>query len=125
MPSDDGVRLDDHEDRPPARPPSSEGDPEGPVDGRKSWPPLLVGVDRELLPEGELDDRLSLSAPEEGRDAAERGDEKGDEGTHRVQILAGAKAIGKPESGSLVGLSFGEALGARSRVLNGITADKS
>ena len=83
-----------------------------------------MGVDRELLAEGELDDRLSLSAPEEGRDAAERGDEKGDQGTHRAQILAGAKATGKPESGSLVGLSFGDASRSRREILNEITADE-
>jgi hypothetical protein len=120
MPSDHGLRLHDHEDGSPARPPSRERDPEGSVEGRESWPPLLVGVDCELLAEGELYDRLLLSAPEEGRDAAERGDQKGDQGTHRAGILAGAKDAGETESGARAGLSSRDASGSGSGSLKEI-----
>ena len=40
--------------------------PEGPVQGRKTWPRMTVDVDGELLAERELHDGLVLSAPEEG-----------------------------------------------------------
>lgn len=109
LPSDDGLGLDDDEGALPPRPPSREGDPEGSIDGGESWPPLLVGVDCELLAEGELYDRLLLSAPEEGREAAERGGDKGSQGTHRAGILAGAKVPGKAESGAPAGLSSRDA----------------
>jgi len=65
------------------------------------------------LPETSYD-RLLLSAPEEDRDAAERGDQKGDQGTHRAGILAGAKDSGKTASGAPAGPSSRDAPKPRS-----------
>ena len=45
-------------------PETREGDPEGAVYGREPRPRATSGVDRELLPKGELDNGLVLSAAE-------------------------------------------------------------
>jgi hypothetical protein len=38
---------------------------------RESWPGAFLGIDRELLAEGKLDDRLVLAIPEEGENESE------------------------------------------------------
>src|SRR5881397_2935839 len=48
----------------PPRPEARQGDPEGAIQRRETRPSVPMGVDRELLPECELDDRLALATPE-------------------------------------------------------------
>jgi hypothetical protein len=115
MPAEDGLGLDHDQDGPPARPPSGEGDPESSVEGRNRWPRVLLVVNRELLAQGELDDRLVLPAPEQGRDAAERSDEKSGQGAHRAWIVTGPTAEGKSASFELVGLLSADELQCRAR----------
>ena len=76
MPADDRLGLDDDQDGLPTRPQPGERDPEGAIEGREPRPPLLLDVDRELLPERELDERLVLPAPDKGWEAAKGGDEE-------------------------------------------------
>ncbi|HYR80450.1 MAG TPA: hypothetical protein VEO55_10625 [Candidatus Dormibacteraeota bacterium] len=62
MPADDGLRLNDGKRGSPSGPESRQGDPKGAIQRRETRPPVPMGVDRELLSQCQLDDRLILSA---------------------------------------------------------------
>ena len=71
MPGDDRLGLDDDEGTLPARPEASQCNPEGPIDRGEVRARVFVGIDRELLAESELNDRLFAPTPEEGWDRFE------------------------------------------------------
>jgi len=62
MPSRHGIRLDDDQDFFPPRPSPWQQDPEAPIGRGDAGSASLLAEGRELLAEGEFDDRLSASA---------------------------------------------------------------
>jgi hypothetical protein len=105
VPADHGLWLNDEESASPSRPEARQGDPEGAIDGReaRSWVP--IDVDRELLAERELDDRLVALAPEEGEDATQNRDRERCGGRpHRGRILLMSAMRREPESRLAIGL---------------------
>jgi hypothetical protein len=72
MPTNHSARLDDDEGLFPARPEPGQRDPEGAVQRREPGLRSLLGVGRELLAQGKLDDRLRLAPSEEGEDRAKK-----------------------------------------------------
>jgi hypothetical protein len=60
MPANYGLWLDDDEDVSLAGPESEEGDPESPISVGDPRTRLLLGVDGELLAEGQLDEGLAM-----------------------------------------------------------------
>jgi hypothetical protein len=105
MPADHGLGAHHHESASPARPQAREGDPEGAIEGGEPWPAVSMGVDRELLTEGQLDDGLALAAPDEGQGAAQYGSDEAEQRPKHRPILIAAGAEWEPESRAAVGLS--------------------
>jgi hypothetical protein len=68
MPTDDGLWPNDPERILPARPESGEHDPERTIERGNPWRRTILGLDRELLAQHKLDDRLFLATPEEGEE---------------------------------------------------------
>ena len=66
----------------PSRPEAREGDPEGAIQRGETRPWVSMGVDRELLAEGQLDHGLVLTTPKEGDGAAKDRDPEGDQRPH-------------------------------------------
>ena len=64
MPTNHGLRTNDDEVVSPLRPEPRKGDPEGSVQWAQSRSRPILGVDRKLLAEGKLNDRLFLATPE-------------------------------------------------------------
>ncbi len=69
MPADHGLGLYDDQSALPARPEARKRDPERAIERRQSRPRLPLRVDGELLPQGQLHDRLVLATPEEREEA--------------------------------------------------------
>ena len=82
----------------PPRPEARQGDPEGAIQRRETRPPVPMGVDRELLSQCQLDDRLILSASEEREDATEDRDRESGCRPHRGSILAESATRRQAES---------------------------
>ena len=69
VPADHGLGLDDDQDFPPARPELVECDPEGAIQGGELGSGAPLGVGRELLAKGQLDDCLLPASSEERKNA--------------------------------------------------------
>ena len=89
MPADHGLWPNDYEMILPPRPEAGEHDPESTIEGRESGPPLLMGIDRELLPQGKLHDGLLLVASEEGEGAVTEQRCETDQSAHGDRDRAG------------------------------------
>ena len=87
MPTDHRVRLDDDEDLFPARPEPQECNPEGTIERREPGLRSRLGVGRELLAQGQLDDRLLIAASEEGESTAKKDRREIEQSLHRGEIL--------------------------------------
>jgi len=87
MPSHDSLGLDDHEGAYPPRPESAECDPESSISRRKARARLFLSGDRELLPQGQLDDGLLSACPEQGQQRSEENECVSDEGANHRGIL--------------------------------------
>ena len=72
MPADHGLGLDNDQDFLPARPEPVEHDPEGAIKGCEPRSGSRLGVDRELLAKGQLDDRVLPASSEEGQNAGQQ-----------------------------------------------------
>jgi hypothetical protein len=68
MPSGHGVGLDDDDDVLPSRPDPRQQHPEASIGCCDAGSASLLGEGRELLAEGEFDDRLLAAASKEGLD---------------------------------------------------------
>ena len=64
----------DNEQVSPLPPQPGKGDPERSIERAQSRSRPFLGIDRELLPECQLDDGLFLTTPEEGAQAVEKSD---------------------------------------------------
>ena len=82
MPTDDGLRANDHEMILPARPQARNGDPESSVQWRKLWPWAFLGIRSKLLLQSQVDDRLLSMTSGEGKDAVEEQRCETDQGAH-------------------------------------------
>ena len=71
MPASHGLRLDEHEGIIPPRPEQVERNPESSIGRCEARARLLLGVYRELLLQGELDDGLLSSSSDQGRQCSE------------------------------------------------------
>jgi hypothetical protein len=72
MPSDYGLRANDHEVVLPARPEPRERDPEPAIERGKPGTLAILSIDRELLAQGKLDDGLILTTSEEAERATKQ-----------------------------------------------------
>jgi hypothetical protein len=105
VPSNYGLGLDDDEAGLPARPAAGEDDPEGPIERGEPGTRRLGCVGRELLAEGELDDRLLALAPEEGGDDSYCEHRVADQNSDHVEILRQVRADIESDSESEAGIS--------------------
>ena len=70
MPAGHGLGVDNEQRTLPARPDARKRDPERAIERVEPWPVLPLGVDSELLPQGQLHDGLLLATPEEREEAS-------------------------------------------------------
>ena len=94
MPSDDGLGSDDHEGISPPWPELAECNPEFSISCSEARTRLLLCVDRELLPQGKLDNGLLLACPEHGPYRGENNRCVGEKDSdHRRILNAGPQEI--------------------------------
>ncbi len=98
MPANDRLWSNDDKVISPLRPQPGKGDPERPIERAQSRSRPLLRIDRELLPEGQLDDGLFLTAPEEGAQAVEKSDRELDERPHGSRMVHDRVGQNEPES---------------------------
>ena len=88
MPTDHRVRLDNDQDLFPSRPESEQRHPEGAIERRELGLRPRLGVGCELLPQGQLDDRLLIAASEEGENRAKEHRREIEQSLHRERDAA-------------------------------------
>ncbi len=105
MPSYDGFRANNYKLILRTRPESREHDPERTIELGNPRPRPIVGINRELLAQRKLDDRLLLATPEEGGDATEDQDDENDQRPHAAVILRDQTVWNESESRTWSGVS--------------------
>ncbi len=105
MPTYDGLWPNDHEMALPPRPELREHDPECSVERGKPRPRPTLGIDRELLTQRKLDDRLFLATPEEGENAVEEGDREIDQLSHGSRMMRDRTVGNESEAKTWSGVS--------------------
>ncbi len=113
MPAHDRLWSNDDEVILPQRPEAGERDPERSIEWGKPRPRPISGVDRELLSESELDDRLFFSASEESADAAEDRDQQDEQRPHGSGMLLDFVVQNESESRNRSGVSSEDGLAGR------------
>jgi hypothetical protein len=98
MPAHNRVRLDDDEDLLPARPEPGQRNPEGAIQRCEPRLRSRLGVRRELLAQGQLDDRLLIAASEEGDCTAKKRRRQIEQSLHRGEILRNFSAQEQTDS---------------------------
>ena len=88
MPANDRLWSNNDKVVSPLRPQPEKGDPERSIERAQSRSGPFLGIDCELLPEGQLDDGLFLTAPEEGAQAGEKSDRELDQRPHGSRTIA-------------------------------------
>ncbi len=83
-----------------------------------------MGIDRELLPEGQVDDGLSLTTPEQGAQAVEKSDRELDQRPHGSRMVRDRVRQNEPESRNPLGVSSVDGCEGRGRKLSNISADE-
>ncbi len=105
MPANDRLWSNNDKVISPLRPQPGKGDPERSIEGAQSRSRPFLGIDRELLPEGQLDDGLFLPAPEEGAQAMEKSDREVDQRPHESRMVHDRVGQNETESRNPSGVS--------------------
>ena len=87
------------------RPQPGKGDPERSIERAQSRSRPFLGIDRELLPEGQLDDGLFFTTPEKGAQSVEKSDRELDQRPHGSRMVHDRVGQNEPESGNPLGVS--------------------
>ena len=86
--ADDGLGLDDEEGVFPARPEARQCNPEGVINRSEVRARILVGIDRKLLAQDQLNDRLFAPTPEQGGERRDHDrDVSKEDADHRTILL--------------------------------------
>ncbi len=124
MPANDRLWSNDDKVISPLRPQPGKGDPERSIERAQSRSRPFLGIDRELLPEGQLDDGLFLTTPEEGAQAVEKSDGELDQRSHGSRMVPDRVGQNEPESRNPLGVSSVDGCEGRGRKLSNISADE-